>query len=56
MAVVSVRQDMKQKPMDFPDMSVKTRGKVIAMLGWKRGLVIDCLLDIGHDVINVLRC
>ena len=54
-AMVGVGQHVEQKTVNLADLSIEPRGKLVSMLGRESGLIIDWLLDVSHDVINVLR-
>ena len=47
--------NMKQKLLNLLEDSLEIGGELVAVLGREHGLVIDHLLDVGHDVVNVLR-
>ena len=47
--------DMKQKLLNFLEDSLEIGRELVTVLGRKHGLVIDHLLDVGHDVVHVLR-
>ena len=53
--VVNMSDDMKQKLLNFLEDSLEIGRELVTVLGRKHGLVIDHLLDVGHDVVHVLR-
>ena len=46
---------VEQKFLNFLQNNLKVCRKFVSVLGWKYGLIIDHLLDVGHDVVDVLR-
>ena len=53
--VVNMSHNMKQKLLNLLEDSLEIGGELVAVLGREHGLVIDHLLDVGHDVVDVLR-
>ena len=47
--------DVEQKLLDLLEDCLEVSGEFVAVLGRKHSLVIDHLLDVGHDVVHVLR-
>ena len=47
--------NMKQKLLNLLEDSLEIGWELVAVLGREHGLVIDHLLDVGHDVVHVLR-
>ena len=47
--------DVEQKLLDLLEDCLEVSGEFVAVLGREHGLVIDHLLDVGHDVVHVLR-
>ena len=47
--------NMKQKLLNFLEDSLEIGRELVTVLGREHGLVIDHLLDVGHDVVHVLR-
>ena len=46
---------MEQQLLDSLENSLEVGGEIIAMFGGEHCLIIDCLLDIGHHIVNILR-
>ena len=46
---------VEQKFLNFLQNNLKVCRKFVTVLGRKDGLVVDDLLDVGHDVVDVLR-
>ena len=47
--------DVEQKLLDLLENCLEVSGEFVAVLGREHSLVIDHLLDVGHDVVHVLR-
>lgn len=47
--------NVKQKLLNLLEDGLEVGGELVAMLGREHRLVIDHLLDVGHDVVHVLR-
>ena len=48
--------DVEQKLLDLLENCLEVSGEFVAVLGREHSLVIDHLLDVGHDVVHVLGC
>ena len=46
---------VEQKFLNFLQNNLKVCRKFVTVLGRKDGLVVDDLLNVGHDVVDVLR-
>ena len=53
--VVDVSHHMEQQLLHFLQNSLEVGGELVAVFSGEDRLVVDDLLDVGHDVVHVLR-